>query len=364
MNERPFMGKGNFSDVRAWVLEAAGQPLVERSIALPDPGPGEVIVEIDACGLCHTDLGFAAGQVAPRHELPLVLGHEIVGVVVASGDGASGHMGQHVLVPAVMPCGDCAFCRAGRGNACPRQKMPGNDIHGGFATHILVPSAPLVSLDEAPAGVAIDALSVVADAVSTAFQATRRAELGEGDVAFVVGAGGVGGYVAQIARALGAHVAVCDVDPARLELAGGHGAEHTVDVSGRTARDVRKELHGWARELGVPSLRWRVFETSGTAPGQELAYTLISQASTAVMVGFTRDTVSVRLSNLMAFDASVHGTWGCPVEAYPDVLAMIYRDQIAIEPFIERAPLSRINDLLPSLAAHQLSRRAVLDPRA
>jgi len=119
----------------AFVLTATGQPLARRSISIASPAAGEAIVEVDACGLCHTDLGFASGAVAPKHALPLVLGHEIVGKVVAAGGSNEALVGRKVLVPAVMGCGTCAYCKAGRGNACPAQKMPGNDIDGGFASH-------------------------------------------------------------------------------------------------------------------------------------------------------------------------------------------------------------------------------------
>lgn len=344
----------------AWVLKEPKAPLIRAEIALPVPGPSEAIVEVTACGLCHTDLGFANGSVAPRHGLPLVLGHEIVGTVVEAGSGVRELVGRRVLVPAVLPCGECAFCRAGRGNACSAQKMPGNDIDGGFATHVLVPAAPLVGLDDAPRSVSLDALSVVADAVSTAYQAVKRSGLGAGDVAFVVGAGGVGGYVAQIAKALGAHVVACDVHPERMDAL---HVDRAVGVGERDARDVKKELHGLAREWGVPSLNWRIFECSGTGAGQLLAYALLGQAATLGFVGYTREPVSVRLSNLMAFDATAFGTWGCAPEAYREVLALIYDGKVAIEPFIERGPMSRINDWLQALAEHRLPRRMVLDPR-
>lgn len=346
----------------AYVLEKTGEPLVHKSLELASPGSDEAMVEVEACGLCHTDLGFADGLVAPVHALPLVLGHEIVGVVHSAGERFAKLVGSRVLVPSVIPCGDCAFCRAGRGNACPRQAMPGNHIDGGFATHVRVPGAALVALDRVPASMRTDALGVVADAVSTAFQATRRAELGASDVAFVVGAGGVGGFCAQVARALGARVIACDVDESRLAQLAALGIE-TVHVAGRDAKDVRKQLHARAKEWGVPSLAWRIFECSGTTPGQLLAYTLLASASTIVFVGYTRDAVSVRLSNMMALDATAHGTWGCPRERYADVLDLVYAGKVVIEPFVERAPMSRINDHLRALREHRLERRLVLDPR-
>lgn len=343
----------------AWVLKEPRAALVRERFEVGEPAADEAIVEVIACGLCHTDLGFFDGSVAPRAPLPLVLGHEIVGRVVEAGSGFSSLVGQRVLVPAVLPCGGCAFCEAGRGNACPKQKMPGNDIHGGFATHVRVPAAPLVSLADAPPSFAFDALSVVADAVSTAYRAVERSGLGEGDVAFVIGAGGVGGYTAQIAAALGARVIACDVDAERMKPL---PVERPVAVAGRDPKELKKELHAIARDWRVPSLRWRIFECSGTAPGQALAYSLLAQAATLALVGYTREPSSLRLSNLMAFDATAFGSWGCPPEAYPEVLALIYAGKVAIEPFIERAPMSRLDHWLAELGAHRLSRRLVLDP--
>jgi 6-hydroxycyclohex-1-ene-1-carbonyl-CoA dehydrogenase len=348
----------------AYFLDAPGTPLARRDLALPAPGQGQCLVEVRACGLCHTDLGFADGSVRPKHALPLVLGHEVVGTVVAAGPDALGLAGKTVIVPAVLPCGRCEFCRAGRGNACPTQQMPGNDIHGGFATHLLVPGAPLVPVDGAPPGFALDELSVVADAVSTAYQAVRRACVAAGDAVFVVGAGGVGSFVVQIARTLGARVVACDVSAERLEVAARHGAEATLDVRDQEPSAVRKQAHGIAAEWKVPTLRWRAFECSGTPQGQALAFGLLARGATLVQVGYSAKPVELRFSNLMAFDATVHGTWGCPPEAYPDVLRMVYDGRVALGPFVERAPMSRINTLLEDMANHRLARRMILDPTA
>jgi 6-hydroxycyclohex-1-ene-1-carbonyl-CoA dehydrogenase len=302
--------------------------------------------------------------VAPRHALPLVLGHEIVGHIIETGRGAEEWLGRSVVVPAVLPCGDCAFCRAGRGNACPRQRMPGNDCNGGFATHVLLAARPLVAIDDAPPRIDRRELAVVADAVSTAYQAIRRARVEEGDAVFVVGSGGVGGYSVQIARALGARVVALDVDASRLEAAGRSGAERTIAVGDRAPKEIRKEAHGLAHEWGVPTLRWRVLECSGTPEGQTLAFSLLAQASTMVQVGYTPSPVSLRLSNVMAFDAAIHGSWGCPPELYPDVLRLVYAGRVVLSPSVEHAPMSRIVEWLDAMAQHRLTRRLVLDPRA
>lgn len=345
---------------KAWFLERPGEPLREKALELPDVGPGEAIVSVDACGMCHTDLGYASGSVAPNHPLPLVLGHEVVGRVIESANALL--VGKRVIVPAVMSCGRCALCKMGRGNACNAQKMPGNDIHGGFSSHIRVPADALVPVDSLPEGIDARILGVVADAVSTAYQAIRRASLSAGDVAIVVGSGGVGGYVVQIAHALGARVIACDVSSERLELIARHGADELVNVEGKAPKDIRKSVQAITKSWGIGSHQYRIFECSGVARGQELAYALLGRAATLVVVGYTMDMIQVRLANLMAFDATVHGSWGCPSEVYPDVLELIRARKVVIDPFVEVASMSKVNTFLEAMAAHSLSKRMVLVP--
>jgi 6-hydroxycyclohex-1-ene-1-carbonyl-CoA dehydrogenase len=342
----------------AYVLEAAKAPLVRRPLQIPDPGPTEAIVEVIACGLCHTDLGYADGSVPTKKGIPIVLGHEGVGRVVAAGKDFESLVGSTVLVPAVLPCGDCPFCKAGRGNACPNQKMPGNDIDGAFSTHFLVPARPLIKIG---ASSNVAALSVVADAVSTAYQAIIRANLTAGDVAIVIGSGGVGSFVVQIANALGASVLSCDIVEERLKLIAGFGAAQTINLTNLDPKELRKQVRAFAK--GVPTLKLKIFECSGSAPGQTTAYGLLERGATMLQVGYTPNPVNVRLSNLMAFDATIHGTWGCPPEVYPGVLRLIEEGKVKLDPFIAYGPMSKVNDYLADMAAHKLERRMVMDPR-
>ncbi len=192
---------------------------------LGELSPGEVIIEVAGCGVCHTDIGFAFEGIPARHALPLILGHEIAGRVVLAGAHAGNWIGRGVIVPAVIPCGDCDACRSGRPTICRKQFMPGNDADGGFATHVRVPARGLCPVpDEPPEGLTLAMLSVVADAVTTPYEAIRRSGLRADDVAVFVGAGGIGGFGVQIAAALGAAVVAIDVDADRLELASAHGA--------------------------------------------------------------------------------------------------------------------------------------------
>ncbi|MEI6246562.1 MAG: alcohol dehydrogenase catalytic domain-containing protein, partial [Acidobacteriota bacterium] len=125
--------------VGSWVVEQPGQPMVYQTRD-ETPGPGDVIVKVAACGVCHTDLGFFYDGVPTRHAFPLTLGHEISGTVVEASADVAEWLGVSVVVPAVIPCGTCPACQAGRGQICPKQVFPGNDVHGGFGTHVRVPA--------------------------------------------------------------------------------------------------------------------------------------------------------------------------------------------------------------------------------
>src|SRR5512139_1799830 len=171
-------------------MKAVGEPMVREPLRLERPAPGEVLVQVAGCGVCHTDLGFLYDGVRTNHPLPLALGHEISGRVVEAGAGAEAWLGRAVIVPAVMPCGECDACRRGKSTICPSQKMPGNDIRGGFATHVQVPARGLCAVDEArlaKMGLTLADVSVVADAVTTPYQAVTQAGVGPRQLVVVNG---------------------------------------------------------------------------------------------------------------------------------------------------------------------------------
>ena len=282
---------------------------------------------VAGCGVCHTDLGYFYDGVRTNHPLPLALGHEISGHVVAAGEGAAAWLGRAVIVPAVLPCGDCDLCRRGLATICRAQKMPGNDIQGGFASHIVVPARGLCAVDEArlaAAGLTLPQVSIVADALTTPYQAVRRAGVAPGDLAVVVGVGGVGGYCVQVARAFGAEVVAIDVDPRKLQaIAADGGAALALDAATLDAKALKKAVADFAKQRGLRGTEWKIFECSGSAPGQTTAFNLLVHGATLSVVGFTMDKVEVRLSNLMAFDARALGNWGCPPEFYPAALDLV-----------------------------------------
>jgi len=349
-----------------WMMNGVNEPLTRQEF-VAEPAAGEVVVEVAGCGVCHTDLGFYYDGVRTNAQLPLALGHEISGRVVATGPGADSWQGKAVIIPAVIPCGECDLCKRGKGTICRSQMMPGNDIQGGFASHIVVPIRGLCPVDEqrlSAAGLALADVSVVADAVTTPYQAVYQAGVNQGSLAIVIGVGGVGGYCVQMAKAFGATVVAIDIDQDKLDAIADHGAAITFNAREISGRDLKKAISAFAKENGLPSTEWFIFECSGSRPGQESAYGLMVHGATLSVVGFTMDKVDIRLSNLMAFHARAIGNWGCLPEHYPAALDLVLDGKVELKSFIEQKPLSAINDVFDAVHQKKMQRRAILVPGA
>jgi 6-hydroxycyclohex-1-ene-1-carbonyl-CoA dehydrogenase len=348
-----------------WLMTEVGKPMVKETFDPEPPAAGELTVEVAGCGVCHTDLGFLYDGVRTNRPLPLTLGHEISGRVVASGDRTGVAVGQTVVIPAVIPCGQCDLCGRGLGNICRSQKMPGNDIDGGFATHINVPAQGLCAVDTGrleQAQMSLAEVAVLADAVTTPYQAALLAEIRAGDLAVVIGVGGVGGYAVQIANAMGATVVAVDIDRARLEQLRDYGAALTLDASELDGRALKKQIRGFVDEQGLRATEWKIFECSGSAAGQTLAFSLLTFGAHLAIVGFTMAKTEQRLSNLMAFNARLQGNWGCLPEYYPAALDLVLSGKVRMKPFVELHPLDDINKIFAAAHAHQLTKRAILVP--
>lgn len=348
--------------IQTWQMTEPGR-LERRTVPTPTLAPDEALVEIRGCGVCHTDLSYFYLGVPTIQAPPLTLGHEIAGVVVG---GPERLLGREVVVPAVLPCNDCDICRAGRSNRCLNQKMPGNSlgVWGGFASHIPLPAADLCVVP-ARNGVPLEHLAVVADAVTTPYQAARRARLAPGDRVIVIGAaGGVGSFMTQVAKGMGAAAVIgIDINAAKLESMRAYGADHTIDPTGMSPREVRERVKAYCKERGLPAgYGWKIFEVTGTRAGQELALALLSFVGTLVVVGYGTEETCYMLSKLMAFDAEVIGTWGCPPAAYPEVLAMCVEGRIALAPFVETRPMGEIAQVFEDAHHGALAKRVVLTP--
>ncbi len=343
-----------------WQMKEIDKPFCLEEATLPMLKEGEALVKIAGCGVCHTDLSFWHSGVQTKKQLPLTLGHEISGVVV---EGPTVWMNKPVIIPAVLPCGECELSLNGRSNICRNQLMPGNDFHGGFASHIAVPARYLC---EVPQSVLkkypLEQLAVIADAISTPYQVVKKSELVTGDFAIVVGVGGVGIYGAQIAKIFGAIVLALDISDEKLEIAKANGIDATLNIKGLDQKTIKDKVREIAKELKVSKFGWKIFEISGTKAGQDLAFNLVTYASTLSIVGFTMEKVEVRLSNLMAFDAKLIGTWGCKPEYYPEVVELVANDQLMIDRFVQTFPMSMINEVFQNTLEHKYTKRSVLVP--
>lgn len=335
--------------------------LEKTQIDVPELKEGEVLVEVAGCGVCHTDLGYFYQGVPTVNKPPLTLGHEISGTIVA---GEEKMIGKEVIIPAVMPCRKCLLCKTGRGNRCLAQKMPGNSmgIYGGFSSHIPVPAIDLCEVKNR-GSIPLEKLAVVADAATTPFQAAKRADVQVGDNVVVIGVGGVGQYMVQILKALGADTVIAvDINQERLDTMLKNGADFAVNSMGKTAREVSGEIKAYRKENSLPGFGWKIFEVSGSKPGQELGLALVSFAGKMVIVGFGPHKVEYSISRLMAFDAELIGTWGCLPEYYPSVLSMITSGKINFEEFVQTRPMSKIQESFDEAHKKSPDQRIVLVP--
>ena len=207
-----------------------------------------------------------------------------------------------------------------------------------------------------------DFYSVIADAISTPYQVLKKSEIESGDLAICIGVGGVGVYGALIAKIMGAKVIAIDINDTKLEMAKSKGVDATINSKGLNQKEIKEKVKTLAKELGTSKYGWKIFEFSGTAPGQDLAFSLITFTSTLSIVGFTMDKLEVRLSNLMAFDAKLIGTWGCKPELYSEVVELIDSGKLQIKDFVQTFPMSQINEVFENTLHHKYDKRSVLVP--
>lgn len=332
-------------------------------VPVPELKEGEVLVEIAGCGVCHTDLGYFYHGVPTVTKPPLTLGHEISGVIVA---GADSFIDKEVIIPAVMPCNNCPICDEGRGNRCLAQKMPGNSmgIYGGFSSHIPVPVADLCFVEDKK-DFKLEELAVIADAATTPYQASVRANLKKGDNVIVIGAtGGVGVYMTQMAKAFGAKTVIGIArNEEKLQRALKYGADFVINSTDKDAKAIKDEFKGICKGNGLPSnYGWKIFEVTGTKAGQDIGLTLLSFTGKLIVIGFGMQKNEYSISRLMAFDADIIGTWGCLPKYYNNVLKWVLDGTIQLKPFVETRPMSTIKESFEEAKAGKLTKRIVLTP--
>ena len=335
--------------MKAAVFTAAHRPLDVIDVPMPVPGAGQALIKVAGCGLCHTDLHYVDHGVETFKKPPLILGHEIAGTVTALGSSANGKsraaVGDRVLVPSVLSCGHCSFCRQGRENLCANLTMLGNNIDGGYAEYVVVPAAELVPVpDELP----LEQACVVADALSTPYHAVKhRGKVRVGDTVAVVGCGGVGLNLVQCAVVSGARVIAIDLNDQRLITARALGAAEAINPATveRVDKAVRALTNG-----GVDV----AFEAIGNPKTIELAFGLLRRGGRLCVVGYSAEPVTLSAARLMYYELEVAGSLGCGAGEYPEIMALVRAGTLRLDQIVSGTlPLTDINEGLDRLRRGQ-----------
>ncbi|MDR5666800.1 alcohol dehydrogenase AdhP [Burkholderia cenocepacia] len=230
--------------MKAAVVHAFGEPLRIEEVPIPAPGPGQILVNIKASGVCHTDLHAADGDWPVKPSLPFIPGHEGVGIVAAVGAGVT-HVreGDRVGVPWLYTaCGHCEYCCTGWETLCHGQQNTGYSVNGSYAEYVL---ADPDYVGQLPAQVAFDEIAPILCAGVTVYKGIRVTDTRPGQWLAISGIGGLGHVAVQYARAMGLHVAAIDISPDKLALARQLGAHLTIDASiDDPAKVIQKEIGG------------------------------------------------------------------------------------------------------------------------
>ena len=330
--------------MKAAVFRGPDQPLDVTEVPTPEPGSGEVLLQVAGCGLCHTDLHYLDHGVATFKTPPLILGHEAAGTVVAVGTNVDqGLVGERAVVPAVLSCGRCRSCRRGRENLCQSLVMLGNNIDGAYAEYVAVPADELVPV---PADIPLEQACVIADAISTPYHAVKhRGRVRAGDTVAVVGCGGVGLNVVQCATVAGARVIAIDLNERRLETARTLGAVETINPEGidRLDKHVRRMTDG-----GVDV----AFEAIGNPVTMRMAYGLLRRGGRLCVIGYTPDPVTLSAARLMYYELEVVGSLGCGGGEYGEIVGLVADGRLRLDPIVSGTlPLEDINEGLDRLRA-------------
>ncbi len=325
--------------MKAAVFHGPDRPLVLEEVPRPTPGVGEVLVQVAACGVCHTDLHYIDHGVKTFMPPPLILGHEAAGVVAELGPQAAGPkraVGERVLLPAVLPCGACEACRRGRENICGNLRMFGNNIPGAYAEYVVAPAKDCVPM---PDDVPLEEGCIIADAISTPYHAVRnRGRVSAGDTVAVFGCGGLGMNVVQCAVACGATVIAVDVNEGKLGTARFLGASAMINPRStpRVDKEIKK-LTGGGADIA--------FECIGKRETIRAAFDSLRRGGRLCAVGFCPEEVPLAFAKLMYYEIEVVGALGCPTVEYPRLIELVRRGRIQLAPMVTaRMPLEDIND--------------------
>jgi 6-hydroxycyclohex-1-ene-1-carbonyl-CoA dehydrogenase len=244
--------------------------------------------------------------------------------------------------------------------------MPGNSLgmYGGFSNYIPVPAEDLCIVENR-GEFELEELAVIADAVTTPYQACVRGDIKDGDNVIIIGTGGgVGVYTTQMAKAFGAKTVIgIDIDDDKLQRSLQYGADFIINSFNKEPKMVKDEFKSICKGNNIPhNFGWKIFEVTGSLAGQSIALQLLTFVGKIIWVGFGIKKNEYSLSKLMAYDAEIIGTWGCLPKFYPEVLKLVIEGKIQIKPFIEIRPMSQIKEAFQEAHMGKLMKRIILKP--
>ncbi len=332
-------------EVQGVVAAAVGEPVTVETIVVPDPGPGEVIVDVQACGVCHTDLHYREGAI--NDEFPFLLGHEAAGVVSEVGDGVTNvAVGDFVILNWRAVCGNCRSCDRGRPwycfathNASQKMTLDGVELSpalgiGAFAEKTLVAAGQATKVDSAapPQVAGLIGCGVMAGLGA----AMNTGGVGRGDSVAVFGCGGVGDAAICGARLAGAHTIIgVDIDGRKLDWAREFGATHTVNSAGLSNDEVVEAIRELTDGNGVDV----AIEAVGLPQTYEQAFYARDLAGTVVLVGVPNPAMKIELPMIEVFGrgGSLKSSWygDClPSRDFPMLIDLHLQDRLPLDKFV------------------------------
>jgi threonine dehydrogenase-like Zn-dependent dehydrogenase len=325
--------------MRAAVTQAVGVMEMVDVPEPPEPGPGQVVVGSMAVGICGSDYHFFAGHLTEEAgggpgAFPKIQGHEVGGTVMAVGPdcGPELEQGRPVALYPLSACGKCYPCRAGRPNTCDNFQLIGIHVDGGLQEHLLMPAAQVFPIDEDDAAVA-----AMAEPVSIAVRAVKRARIEPGEHVAVLGAGPIGQSVCLLARERDAEVLVVDPQESRLSLSREMGAEGLVWTN---PDEVVAYAREWAGGEGLPV----AVDATGVPQAVRAAVDMAASAGRVAQVGMSGEEVSLRVGSLTEKELDILGVCCCGGGEFGEAVAAVERNSgtvrklISHEYGLERAP--------------------------
>lgn len=334
--------------MKAAVVNEHHQKLEIKEVPVPELEYGEILVKIKACGVCHTDLHAVNGDWPVKPKLPLIPGHEGVGIVEKVAEGVSSiKVGDRVGIPWLYSaCGECEYCLTGRETLCLAQENAGYSVDGGYAEYCKAPANYVVKI---PDGLDFHEISPIFCAGVTTYKALKVSNAKPGDWVAIYGIGGLGHVALQYAKAMGFNVIAVDIQDDKLELATELGADKTINGLRVDPAEEIKNLVGGVQAAVSVAVTKKAFEQ---------AYGSVKRGGTLVVVGLPNADLPIPI-----FDTVLNGVTvkGSIVGTRKDLQEAIeFAAQGKVRTNIEVQPLEKINEVFGRMETGQINGRVVL----